>query len=470
MNGRDWIRLVPLLLAAVLLGCGKGPIEVRTSRAVFGNLITSYVADALVRATTATISSRDIAVVEKILVKEGDSIRRGQLLVQLQTADLNAAVRESEEAAQVARGGLLQAEEAVRSARIAQVSRMAVAQSAVREAEARLRQAQQQTRTSEIRAAEHRVASLRAAMVEADRTLARMKVLHEEGAVSRAALDQSEARAASARQQYEAARDDLQNLMSGPTPTDSAAAAAAVESSRIQLAAARASRSEIDVLEMSVQQAKARVRQALAGIERARALLSDRSLNAPFSGKVLRIDAEPGETASPGKTLLVVVDPNSAFVEAEVGDEDAAKVQTGQLVSVSSASYPGRRIPGKVRRISPAAERKEGALTDRRILRFEIELLKSKGLFTPGEEVDVYADAVSRVPALLVPSDSIVTSGGRSHVWRVVDGKVRQVEVRLGTASFDQTEVFGGLSQDDQVVVTGKEDLAEGVSVKVVAK
>lgn len=467
MNGRFGMRLVSVSLIAVLFGCGSGPPEVSVVPVRFDRLKTSYVADALVRATTASVSSRDIALIEKILVGEGDSVSKGQSVVQLRTTDLNAAIREADAAVRVAREGLAQSEQAVRSGRVAQASKVSIAQAAVREAEARLEQAKQSARPSEVRAAEHRVASLRAAMIEADRTLARMQMLYREGAVSRAALDQAEARADSARQLYEAARDDLVNLKAGPTQTDVSAAGAGVQAAKTQLAAARAGRSEVDVLLVAVEQARARVRQAQAAAERARSAVDDRDLLAPLTGRVLRIDSEPGEIATPGVALIVVVDPNSVFVEAEVGDEDAARVEIGQTVSVTSASYPGRRIPGRVRRISPAAERKEGVLSDRRVLRFEVDLSESRDLFGPGEEVDVYAESTSKLPALLVPSDCIVTAGGKNFVWKVENDSVRRLEVRLGNASFQDTEVFGELREGDSVVLKGKENLEDGSRVKV---
>lgn len=454
------------LATGFLSGCDKAPKQVVVAPVRSAKLTTTFVADAETKAISASVSSRIVAKIERLLVREGAHVEKGAIVGYLDVHDLEASAREADMAVSTAESDVRQAREAVRAAQSSYVSAVAVAETAVKEATARLNAVQAGPRTAEIEAARHRIESLRAVMEEADSALARAQTLYDEGVISKSSLEQADSRAKLARQQYEAAEDDLRNLIAGPREESIRAAEAAVEVARMQLEAARAGKSEITLRQAAVEQALARVRQARATAARVKISLDDRLLRSPLTGMVQKLNVEAGEIASPGLPLLTVVDPRTMYVEAQVGDEDSAKVHIGQLVRISSASYPGRSFNGKVREINASAERKLGAATDRRVLRVRVEILEGRQLFSPGMEVDVAGVSSTKAATLLVPNDAVVLSGGQTFVWRLVDGSVEQVIVKLGDSNFAESEVFGNLKAGDQVVIKGKENLSAGAQVQ----
>jgi len=71
--------------------------------------------------------------------------------------------------------------------------------------------------------------------------------------------------------------------------------------------------------------------------------------------------------------------------------------------------------------------------------------------------------------ALVVPSAAVKRSGGRSTVWRYVDGRAQLQSVTTGVAdAAGRTQIVAGLDRGDAVVVYSQRPLAEGLRVKVV--
>jgi multidrug efflux pump subunit AcrA (membrane-fusion protein) len=68
---------------------------------------------------------------------------------------------------------------------------------------------------------------------------------------------------------------------------------------------------------------------------------------------------------------------------------------------------------------------------------------------------------------LLIPNDAIVSAGGKSSVFVVVNDRVQPREVQTGKRNSSRTEIINGLREGDKVVVKGKESLRGGVLVDV---
>lgn len=82
----------------------------------------------------------------------------------------------------------------------------------------------------------------------------------------------------------------------------------------------------------------------------------------------------------------------------------------------------------------------------------------------------MYADVtleIEKLPHVLVIPDSALTvEGSKKFVWVVGDGTAHRVQVQTGCDDGSQVEVRSGLKGGEQVVVAGKEGLAEGKAVQ----
>lgn len=124
---RDWRKqLLACLLVAVLLlglfGCGSKTgdrisVEVKKA-AVASTDFTQEISGALIPARTVNIFSKLTGQVKSVMTDVGDTVKAGQLLIQIDTRELDAQLKQAEAAVQVARDQADQAKIAVESAKI----------------------------------------------------------------------------------------------------------------------------------------------------------------------------------------------------------------------------------------------------------------------------------------------------------------------------------------------------------------
>ena len=181
----------------------------------------------------------------------------------------------------------------------------------------------------------------------------------EEIAQARANVASAKADATNARGQYErlkilahnsAGRGvSQQDLDNAKAALDVAEAKLAVNQKVLDLAIVGARKEDIG-------QAEAELRADEAQLAFLRQALADIQLVAPIDAVVRTRLMEPGEMASPQKSvfLLAITDPK--WVRAYVAEPDLGKLHTGMTASVVVDSFPDRRFEGWVGFISPVAE------------------------------------------------------------------------------------------------------------------
>lgn len=96
--------------------------------------------------------------------------------------------------------------------------------------------------------------------------------------------------------------------------------------------------------------------QAAVALDLARSAMANASIVAPFDGYVTSLAIEAGELASPGVPLLTVMDTSRLFLEGSVADIHAALVTKGQDVRVETEALPGQTLTGTVAAVSPGAD------------------------------------------------------------------------------------------------------------------
>ncbi len=231
--------------------------------------------------------------IAKILVQEGDRVKTGQLLAELDTQRLDAKFksREAQAAAQ-------------------------------REVLARLEAG---NRPEEIRKAKADMEAAKADLENAQQTFDRVSKLVTQNVDTqqraddvRAALDVAKARVASTTETY--------NLMVlGPRKEDIAVAKATLQADKADLALAQRE-------------------------------LADAKLYAPTNGIIQNRLLEPGDMASPQKPVLTLALDDPLWVRAYVSETDLGKIRLGMKTEVTTDSFAGKKYDGWIGFISPTAE------------------------------------------------------------------------------------------------------------------
>lgn len=250
-----------------------------------------------IEAVEIDISTKTAGRLQDIMVREGDFVKAGQVLAQMDTAQLEARKR--------------QAEAQLRRAKIAiDTAHSLVAQ---REAE----------KTSAFAVVEQRKAQLDSA----SKTNARSKQLLTGNAVSQQIVDDSEAAEQSARATLASAQASL------------AASDAAINAANAQI---------VD--------AEAAVDAAQADIESIETDIADATLKSPRDGRVQYRIAQPGEVLSAGGRVLNLVDLGDVYMTFFLPTAEAGRTSMGSDVRLILDAAPQYTIPAKVSFVADVAQ------------------------------------------------------------------------------------------------------------------
>ena len=115
--------------------------------------------------------------------------------------------------------------------------------------------------------------------------------------------------------------------------------------------------------------ARARIDAAKASLRFAEANLENTYIRAPFSGTVLRKEAEVGEVVAPsvggGLTrgaVVTMADLSTLEVEVDVNEAYIGRVQHGQSARITLDAYPDTAFRGSVRQVVPTADRQRATV------------------------------------------------------------------------------------------------------------
>jgi RND family efflux transporter MFP subunit len=178
-------------------------------------------------------------------------------------------------------------------------------------------------------------------------------------------------------------------------------------------------------------------------LNEARTTLSFAKIKAPISGRIVDRFAEPGDTAQSGVQLLSLYNPSSLRVEANIREQLALSLNTGQALNVTIPALK-QSLDAEIEEIVPAGNSGSRSFLIKSRLQFSQNLL-------PGMYAQVQVPAGTE-SILLIPKNRIATIGQLDVAWVVVDDTVERRLIRTGKSyDNDMIEVISGLAAGDIV-------------------
>ena len=214
---------------------------------------------------------------------------------------------------------------------------------------------------------------------------------------------------------------------------------------------------------------RAQVQQMTVALAQAETNLAYSYIRAPFAGYIAERNLDPGayvsgttaSTSTVSRGILSVHDVETVRTLIEVVEKDVPLVHIGQRADVRAEAYPHEVFEGRVTRIVQALNRATRTMTVEVDLPNKDHRLKG-GMFARVEVL------VGRHPhAIQIPLDAVSRLEESQYVYVVKDGKAHQVPVELGARAENRVEVVKGLAGDEQLIVSGKDLVSEGVPVQV---
>lgn len=221
------------------------------------------------------------------------------------------------------------------------------------------------------------------------------------------------------------------------------------------------SRAQLDQYENAYQVALAGVNQAIAQYAQGANLLGYTSLVADSAGIISAVNVEAGQVVSAGQAVMTLVKGNEREIEINVPENRIDEIRSAKQVNVSFWALPGVSTEGKVREISPIADKVT------RTYKVRISLVNPSAAMSLGMTASVAVGAAGSQQAVYIPLSAIYQTGDTPNVWVVRDGVVSLRPIKVGVFGDNKIQVLSGLQDGDVIVTGGVQKLREGQKVRI---
>lgn len=394
------------------------------------------------------VSSKVGGRINRILVKEGDYIRKGQLLAKIDTSDIINQVNQ-------AKSVLESAQTRYQQAKTAYELQKQQVQYSLQQAEATLNAARENllmlktgARPQEIKQAEALLAQAEANLRNAENNYQRVQTLFSQGAVSRQTFDLAQMQYDVAKAQVEAAKQQVELVKIGPREEQIKIAEQNVRQAEAMYELAKASEQQVRIRQQDMEAAQAAVEQARAAYNLALNSLKEANVTSPINGYVLTKLVDVGEVVAPGMPLFVLVDTGSVYVDCVASELDVAKLRIGQSVDLIFDAMPGQVFKQKITMISPAGDPMSRSFLVRVTLPQTPFLLKP-GMFARARII------VGQKSGIFLPRSCVYLEGTDSYVSVAEGNKAVKRKVKIGKTIGDLMEILEGVSEGEKVIERG---------------
>jgi HlyD family secretion protein len=461
---------------------------VSTATVARGTLAATVTAAGNIQASqTADLSFGQTGTVKQINVAVGDEVTAGQVLAELDTADLELQVRSAQVALKNAQDTLAKAKnpnttQDIASARAtvesaqaaydkvaagASQADLASAGAAVTGAQAAYDAAVKSAGTSDS-SLQTAAATLQKALIAVQQAQSAydkvswrgdVAATTEASALQSATIDFDSAKAAyealaatsksdaaskvaSAAAALQSAQAGLAGLKNQVTAADLAAAKATLTQAQNDLDTLLAG-SDTNTLDI----AQNGVEAAQIALDQARLKLQQAQVVAPFDGVITAIDVKLGQSAS--GTAFTIADLDHLEIVVNMAETDVNQIKVGQQAEMTLDAVSDTTFNGAVSAIAPAGTQSSGVVS----YPVTVALTNTSDAVKTGMTTNLNIIVEQRDDVLTVPNKAVKTVNKQKVVTVLSDGKQVQTPVQVGLSNDTSTEITGGLTEGDVVVL-----------------
>ena len=184
----------------------------------------------------------------------------------------------------------------------------------------------------------------------------------------------------------------------------------------------------------------------IAKLEQSGKVEHDIEVESPISGYITEKNALPNQYVQSDTKLYTIADLSTAWVYANVAQNDVGRLKPGNSATVNVDAYPGREFAGRIDQILPQVD----PMT--RTVRVRLVFSNPGTVLKPGMYVNVSID-VPLGRQLVIPSSGVLQAGTRQIAF--VDhgqGYLEPREVEIGPRVDDHSVVVKGLRAGERIV------------------
>ncbi len=432
ISGKKLLSVALLvMIAATLGGCGLFPEEeevlapplVKPKEEEYqlveikkGDIINKLqVTGSLVAAKDHPLSYEHGGRLGEILVKNGDTVKKGDVVARLDVGDLETQIEQAKISVSQAQVSLREAKDKLsrsKKNRSNVESAVSKAKSNLKNAKANLTKAE-----SELAKAQQDLEAAKAVDPNSEETkVAEEKVLSAQGAV-------------------DAARAAVANLQgtvdNGPQDIENA-------------------KNVVKDHEYNVERAELSVEAAKINLEKLQKLAENADLKSPIDGKVVFVElkVKKGDVVQPYQTLVQVADPNDLEIVLDakrLSDPNIVKTGMKADLTINQQEMEGEVVS------SPSSVPDDVDEENKDAIIFRVDKLPEDAEM--GDTVSISITLEKKENVLVMPLQALRSYMGRNYVYILEDGSKRELNVEVGIKSATDIEIVSGLEEGQQVIL-----------------
>ncbi|HWU62612.1 MAG TPA: efflux RND transporter periplasmic adaptor subunit [Ensifer sp.] len=257
-----------------------------------------------------------------------------------------------------------------------------------------------------------------------------------------------------------AADDDIAKLASLQATADNLAITLKRDQEQLKIKA---------VSEATVDSDVASLKNAQALVDQQKALVEQKTLRAPFSGRLGIRSVDFGQFLTAGTTIVTLQDLDSLYVDMYLPQKNISQLQVGQQISMDVDAYPGKSFAGTISAINSKVD------SSTRNVQVRATMENRDGLLLPGMFGKVEIAVGTSRSLVTLPQTAVVYNPYGSLVFIIdksqnADGKehpVRQSFIKTGAVRGDNVSIVDGVKPGEEVVTAGQIKLRNGSRVVI---
>lgn len=211
--------------------------------------------------------------------------------------------------------------------------------------------------------------------------------------------------------------------------------------------------------------ARNRVESLEKGLEILKSQLSMTRITSPVNGIVDEIYQKEGELAIPGAQMMQVVNLDQVYINADVSESYLSSIREGEIVEVVFPAYPEMKFEVPIHRkgntINP----------NNRTFVVQLKMSNPDKLLKPNILSRIYINDFSSDTAMVVPA-SLVKQDLKGNYVYIVDENgghplAKKAYVQTGMSYNNKTMVTKGIEPGQKVIVTGYNQVSDGIAVEI---
>lgn len=230
-------------------------------------------------------------------------------------------------------------------------------------------------------------------------------------------------------------------------------------------ARAASARQQLEAAINTARQSNQAIRSAQAGVEAARAqvataeqAVTDTVVRAPFAGFISDRPTAVGEYVTSASTIATILRTNPIKVQIQISEADVPQVAIGAGVSVQVDAYKDRNFAGTVTAVNPALDPASRSAVVEASIENGSNALRT-GMFATAKITKAGGGTGVFAPKAAVYNDQ-TTQSYRAFV--IVDGIAKLRVLQIGAEEGDSIQILDGLAADETVATSNLEQLYEG--------